>query len=51
MEIVFLVCIVTVGLVFVTYFVTQKNVKKHITEINFGRILEFKTETEFSKED
>ena len=49
METVFVVCIVITGLVAVTYMVTQKNVRKHITEISFGKIFQFKTETEFSK--
>ncbi len=49
METVVIVCIGIIGLVAVTYMVTQKNVRKHITEISFGKIFKFKTETEFSK--
>ena len=49
METVVIVCIGVVGLVAVTYMVIQKNVRKHITEISFGKIFKFKTETEFSK--
>ena len=49
METVFIVCTVIIGLVAVTYLVTQKKVIKHATEISFGKIFQFKTETEFSK--
>lgn len=50
METVFIVCSVIIGLVAVTYLVTQKKVTKHKTEVSFGNIFQFKTETEFSKE-
>ena len=49
METVVIVSIGIIGLVAVNYMVTQKNVRKHITEISFGKIFKFKTETEFSK--
>jgi len=48
METVSIVCIV--GLVTITYLVMQKKVRKHIIEVSFGKIFQFKTETEFSKE-
>ena len=39
METVVIVSIGIIGLVAVTYMVTQKNVRKHITEISFGKII------------
>lgn len=50
METGFVVCVIIIGLVAVTYLVTKKNVRKHVTEVTFGRFFQFKTETEFSKE-
>ncbi len=37
-------------IVIITKTVTKKNVKKHIIELNFGKIFQFKTETEFNEE-
>lgn len=48
METISIVCIV--GLVAITYLVMQKKVRKHMIEVSFGKIFQFKTETEFSKE-
>ena len=50
METVFIVCAVIIGLIAVTYLITQKKVRKHIMEISVGKIFQFKTETEFRKE-
>ena len=48
METVSIVCII--GLVAITYLIMQKKVRKHIMEVSFGKIFQFKTETEFRKE-
>ncbi len=37
-------------IIITTKIVTKKNVKKHIIELNFGKIFQFKTETEFNEE-
>lgn len=34
----------------ITKIVTKKNVKKHIIELNFWKIFQFKTDTEFNEE-
>ena len=51
MEVMIAVCVVIGGIVLITYLVTRKNVKKHCTELTFGNMFQFKTETEFNKED
>ncbi len=37
-------------IIIITKTVTKKNVKKHIIELNFCKILQFKSETEFNEE-
>ena len=37
-------------IIIITKTVTKMNVKKHIIELNFGKIFQFKTETEFNEE-
>lgn len=50
MEMGLTVCVVIAGLVAVTFLVTRKKVKKHMTKVTFGKIFQFETETEFRKE-
>lgn len=50
METVLISLIVILGLVTITSLLTQKEIRKHITEVSFGNIFQFKTETEFTKE-
>ena len=50
MEAVVISCMAIVGLVVVTYIVTQKKVKRHMMEVSFGKMFQLKTETEFSRE-
>lgn len=49
METVFIVSIVIFGVVAITYLVTKKKVRKHTTEVIFGKIFQLKTETEFNE--
>ena len=52
MTVIFTVAITFMCIVIVatTYLVTRKNVKKHKTELEFGKHFKFMSETEFSEE-